>query len=188
MILSLLSLKLLHPLLDGRHLRSKNRSQRSIRFRIARQLVAAVRSSGNDTHGMGRSRLQLAARTRRRHHRCGPPGVKPSGSPLQAVRVDVEPAASDVVDVGRGLALGDAISVAAFLGEEEAALALKVGLCDEAGDEVALAADLPPLEAAAFVSIGMLRLWVFGFRDLRLVAEEPVPLAVGRVAGGEICE
>lgn len=104
------------------------------------------------------------------------------------MRVDVVPAAGDLVDVGRGLALGDAVGVAVFLGEEEAALALKVGLCDEAGDEVALAADLPPLEAAVFVSMECFLLLSIGVRDLRLVAEEPVPLAVGRVAGGEICE
>lgn len=74
---------------------------------------------------------------------------------MQTVRVDVEPAASNLVDVGRGGALGNAVGVVSLPGEEEAALALKVFLCDEARDEVAVAADLPPLEAVRFVSIEM---------------------------------
>lgn len=156
MILSFFIIKLLHPLLDARHLGSKNGSQRSVRVRVERQLVAAVRSSGNHAHGMGCSRLQLTTGTSGGHHRCGPPGVELSSSPLQAVRVDVEPAAGGLVDIGCGGALGNAVGVASFFGEEEAALALKVGLRDETRDEVAVAADLPPLEAAVFVSMGCL--------------------------------
>lgn len=153
MCLSFLIIKLLHPLLDGRHLSSINLAQRGVCVRVELQLVAAVCSSWNDTHGVGCSRRQLTTRTSGRHNRRGPPWIELSSSPLQAVRVDVEPAASDSIDVGHSGALGNAVGVVTFLGEEEAALTLKVGLRDEARDEVALAADLPPLEAVTVVSM-----------------------------------
>lgn len=98
-------------------------------------------------HGMLGRRRQRAARPVRSHDGSRPPGIKLSGGPLQTVGVDVEPAAGDVVDLVGGGALCDAVGVFALAGEEELALALEVGLVDSAGDEVALAADLPPLEA-----------------------------------------
>lgn len=61
--------------------------------------------------------------------------------------VDVEPAAGEAVDPVDAGALGDAVGVFALTREEESALALEVGISDGAGDEVALAANLPPLEA-----------------------------------------
>lgn len=93
-------------------------------------------------------RAERSARSIDGHDGRGPPGVVLASRPREAVRVDVVPAAGDPVDAGRGGALCDAVRVLALAGEDEAALALKVGLVDEAGDEVAQAADLPPLEAA----------------------------------------
>lgn len=98
-------------------------------------------------HRMLRRRRQRATGTVRSHDGRRSPGIELSGGPLQTVGVDVEPAAGDVVDLVGGGALCDAVGVFALAGEEELALALKVGLVDGAGDEVALAADLPPLEA-----------------------------------------
>lgn len=104
-------------------------------------------------HRMLRRRRQRATRAVRGHDGRGPPGIELSGSPLQTLSVDVEPSAGDVVDLVGGGALCDAVGVFALAGEEELALALEVGLVDGAGYEVALAADLPPLEAVDGVNM-----------------------------------
>lgn len=82
------------------------------------------------------------------------------------MRVDVVPAAGDLVDAGRGGALRDSVRVSALAGEDEAALAFKVLLGDETGDEVAQAADLPPFEAGMESARGALTM----NRSLRLTA------------------